>query len=387
MNSRERVIMALNHKEPDRVPFDLGGTNVTGISKTAYRRLLEYLGIKTHGRDLKTFCVIQQLAQIDEDIAGRLETDIRVVAPRTSSSWNLEITDDGNYSRFADEWGINWKMPKNRGFYYDMVDHPLADASSVEDVDRYKWPDMSDSKRYEGLKDELGEVYRKTGCAIVMQGVSAGFFEMGGWLMGMENFYISLAIEPEIACRIMDRAIEVKMAYWEKVLKIGGEYINVAHEAEDLATQNSLLVSPELYRKYIKPRQKELYSFIKKLAPVKVFFHSCGAIKELIPDLIEAGVDILNPVQVSAAGMDDTKALKKEFGKDIVFWGGGIDTQRILPRGTVGEVWDEVRRRVEDLMPGGGFVFNPVHNIQADVPPENIVAMWEAFKEYGRYKK
>ncbi|TAL31974.1 MAG: hypothetical protein EPN93_16645 [Spirochaetes bacterium] len=265
-----------------------------------------------------------------------------------------------------------------------MAAWPLANASSVRDIDEYKWPDVGDNARYAGLKEELREIYENSGCAIVMQGVSAGFFELGGWLRGMENFFVELLGEPEMACRIMDKAMEVKMAYWEKVLSIGRDYILIAHEAEDLASQRSLLISPAVYRKYIKPRQKELYDFIKKQAPVKIFFHSCGAVRELIPDLIEVGVDILNPVQVSAAGMD-TKELKREFGRDIVFWGGGVDTQRILPRGTVAEVREEVKRRLEDLMPGGGFVFNTVHNIQADVPPENIMAMWETLQEYGVY--
>lgn len=386
MNSRERVLMALNHKEPDRVPFDLGGTNVTGISKAAYKRLLDYIGIQREEKEIKTFCVIQQLGQIDDDVANRLKTDVRVVTPRTSSAWNLNILEDGPYYKFVDEWGITWKMPKDGGFYFDMVDRPLADAVTVEDIERYKWPDTADSKRFDGLEEELKEVYDRTGCAIVMQGVSAGFFELSGWLRGMENFFADLICEPELACKIMDKALEVKMHYWDKVLSLGKDYIHVVHEAEDLATQNSLLISPGLYRKYIKPRQKELYSFIKSKAPVKVFFHSCGAVKELIPDLIEVGVDILNPVQVSAAGMG-SKELKKEFGNDIVFWGGGVDTQRILPLGTVEEVKEEVKRRIEDLMPGGGFIFNTVHNIQADVPPENIMAMWEALQEYGIYKK
>lgn len=384
MNSRERVTKALNHIEPDRVPFDFGGTNVSGISMTAYKRLLAHLGITKDEKDLRTFDVIQQLAQVDTEVLDRLKPDIRVVAPRASSVWNLEIREADGYRIFTDEWGITWKMPVNGGLYFDMAAWPLANASSVRDIDEYKWPDVGDNARYAGLKEELREIYENSGCAIVMQGVSAGFFELGGWLRGMENFFVELLGEPEMACRIMDKAMEVKMAYWEKVLSIGRDYILIAHEAEDLASQRSLLISPAVYRKYIKPRQKELYDFIKKQAPVKIFFHSCGAVRELIPDLIEVGVDILNPVQVSAAGMD-TKELKREFGRDIVFWGGGVDTQRILPRGTVAEVREEVKRRLEDLMPGGGFVFNTVHNIQADVPPENIMAMWETLQEYGVY--
>jgi len=185
---------------------------------------------------------------------------------------------------------------------------------------------------------------------------------------------------------LLDAIAEVKMKYWERALALVGKNVMMVSEADDLASQNCALISPQLYRKLIKPRHTKLFSFIKKHAAVdvKIFYHSCGAVAPLLPDLIEAGIDILNPVQVSAAGMD-TKELKRQFGKDLTFYGGGVDTQRILPRGTPAEVRDEVRRRIDDLAPGGGFIFNTVHNIQADVPPENIVAMWEAVREYGVY--
>lgn len=385
MNSRERVELALNHKEPDKVPFDIGGTPVSGIAKVAYVNLLNYLGKPE--REIKMYDHIQQLAQVDKDILDYLKIDTRIVTPRTTQAWNLKIDEDGEYYHFTDEWGILWKMPKVKGFYFDMVKRPLEDIDSVDDLKGYKWPDPTDTARYTGLREELEEVYNKSGCAIVMQCMCAGLFELAGWLRGFENFFVDLMLNPELACAIMDKTMEIKMAYWDKVLSNGGEYISVIQEADDLGTQDSLLLSKELYRKYVKPRHIELNSFIKKKAPhAKIFYHSCGAIKELIPDLIESGVEILNPVQVSAKGMGDTKALKKEFGKDIIFWGGGVDTQRILPKGTPQEVKDEVKRRLEDLMPYGGFVFNTVHNIQADVPPQNIMAMWEALQEYGVYK-
>jgi uroporphyrinogen decarboxylase len=182
----------------------------------------------------------------------------------------------------------------------------------------------------------------------------------------------------------MDKLLEIEMGYWDLILSALGDYIDVVLTANDFAGQKGLLISPSTYRKYIKPRQKKLNSFIKKKKPyVYIFFHSCGSIYDLIPDLIDTGIDIINPVQVSAVKMD-TRKLKKEFGDVLSFW-GGIDTQKILPHGGSQEVKDEVKRRIDDLAPGGGFVFAPVHNIQPDVPPENIIAMWEALQEYGEY--
>jgi uroporphyrinogen decarboxylase len=176
------------------------------------------------------------------------------------------------------------------------------------------------------------------------------------------------------------------MKYWARALELVGKNVMIVSEADDLASQNQTLVAPETYRKLIKPRHARLFSFIKQQAkvPVKIFYHSCGAVASIIPDLIDAGIDILNPVQVSATGMD-TRQLKRRFGKDLTFYGGGVDTQQVLPRGAPAQVREEVRRRIEDLAPGGGFIFNTVHNIQADVPPENIIAMWEAMREFGRY--
>lgn len=211
------------------------------------------------------------------------------------------------------------------------------------------------------------------------------FFQMSFLLRGFEDFFMDLAANPPLACYLMDKVIELKMKFWGLVLEELGDYITVVALADDLGDQRGPRISLQMYKKYIKPRQKKLIGFIRKIAPhpVYIFLHSCGSVYDFIPDLIEVGVDILNPVQVSAANMD-TKKLKKEFGKDIVFW-GGIDTQQVLPRGTTQQVRDEVKRRIDDLAPGGGFIFNPVHNIQEEVPPQNIMAMWEALQDYGIY--
>ena len=223
--------------------------------------------------------------------------------------------------------------------------------------------------------------------AYVLGRNAPGVFEVALWMRGFENYFCDMIANRPFAEALLDIICEIKMKYWGRALELLGENVMIVSEADDLASQDRCLVSPKLYRDLIKPRHTRLFSFIKKQArvPVKIFYHSCGAVSELIPDLIEAGIDILNPVQVSAAGMD-TKELKRRFGRDITFYGGGVDTQQVLPRGTPQEVRDEVHRRIDDLAPGGGFIFNTVHNIQADVPPENIVAMWEALQEYGIYK-
>ncbi|MBI3948409.1 MAG: hypothetical protein HY321_21020 [Armatimonadetes bacterium] len=271
-------------------------------------------------------------------------------------------------------------MPKEEGRYYDLCGHPLSGATSPEDVRRYPWPDPADPARFAGLR-ERAQAARDTGCAVILGGICAGLTEMSLWLRGFENFFTDLASDRPLAEAMLDLILETKVRYWERALAEVGDLVDIIQEADDLAMQQSLLMSPKVYRELIKPRQAVLFAHIKKQAPVFTFFHSCGSVVGIIPDLIEVGVDILNPVQVSAAGMD-THALKRDFGRDIVFWGGGVDTQRVLPRGTPREVRDEVRRRLDDLAPGGGFVFNSVHNIQADVPPENILAMWQTVQAY-----
>jgi uroporphyrinogen decarboxylase len=190
---------------------------------------------------------------------------------------------------------------------------------------------------------------------------------------------------PPLAQQLLRRYTDLQLAYWEKVFSVLGDGVDVAYMADDFAGQNEMLISPASYRKYLKPLHREIFTHIHSHSRAKVFFHSCGAIRQVIPDLIDIGLDILNPVQVSAAGMDSAE-LKREYGRDLTFWGGGVDTQRSFDTGqNRDEVRDDVKRRLHDLMPGGGFVFTPVHNIQANVPPENIVAMWEALQEYGVY--
>lgn len=382
--SRRRVESTLNHQEPDRVPFDLGGTILTGIHEQAYWRLRRYLGLPDVPVEIED--PVQQLARVHEDVKQRLRVDVYGVNPGPPRGWRMPQWSEGGYDKLRDEWDIEWWKPQAGGFYYDMRRHPLAEIKSVAEIARFKFPDPLDAGRYEGMAARADELMNNKQVAYVLGRNAPGIFEIAMWLRGLDQYYRDLLRRRPLAEALLDLVSEIKMKYWGRALETVGRNVMIVSEADDLCGQNGPLIAPQTYRELIKPRHTRLFAFIKQHAavPVKIFYHSCGAVMSILPDLIESGIDILNPVQVSAAGMD-TRELKRRFGQDITFYGGGVDTQRVLPRGTPAEVRDEVRRRIEDLAPGGGFIFNTVHNIQADVPPENILAMWEAVQEYGGY--
>jgi uroporphyrinogen decarboxylase len=377
MNSRERLLTALDHQEPDRIPFDLGSTQVTGIHTVAYRNLRAYLGLPPVEPQLCD--EIQQLALPDGDVIERLGVDVRGLFPLNSHNWNIVNVDAGEAWEYTDEWGITHRRLKPDGLYYSTVKHPLAGAINVEDIRAFKWPDTGDPQRIAGLR-ELALTYRAQGQAVMIKGVLAGVFEMAQRVRGMEALLMDMVADKALACALFDKMVELKLAFWEMALPPLADVVDVISEADDYGTQTSQLISPRMFRELLKPRLKVLIGRIKQLAPrARLFFHSCGNVRPLLPDFVELGVDILNPVHVRATGMEPV-ALKRDFGKDIVFWGGGVDTQGVLPNGSPQQVKDDVRRNVETLAPGGGFVFNAVHNIQADVPPQNVVAMWEALR-------
>ncbi len=386
MNSRERLLTTLEHREPDRVPFDLGSTQVTGIHAVAYRRLRRFLGLPPVE---PAICdAIQGLALPDDDLVELLGVDVRGLFPlnshndRVAERARREAKDDGDeVEAFVDEWGITQHRPYPDGLYFTALRHPLAGAITVDDVARYPWPDTGDPRRIAGLHD-LATEYRAQGRAVMIKGVLAGIFEMAQRVRGMAALMMDMASDEALAEALLDEMVALKLTFWEMALPQLRDVVDVISEADDYGTQASQLISPRMFRRLIKPRLATLFGRIKALAPdARLFFHSCGNVRPLLPDFIELGVDILNPVHVRAAGMNPVE-LKRDFGRDIVFWGGGVDTQDVLPHGTPAEVRDDVRRNIEALAPGGGFVFNTVHNIQADAPPENIAAMWHALREY-----
>ncbi len=382
MNSQKRILTTLNHQEPDRIPFDLGGTQQSGIHIQAYRNLRRYLGLPEIEPRVQTLVI--QSAKLDQDFIDRLNIDVRFVNRYLTTGQPIEFYEEGPYVEFVDDWGCKRRKPKQGGLYYDICQHPFDVDDLTERLKTYRWPDPTHPGRFTGLKEEA-RLAREQGKLVVLGAHCAGIFESAWFLRGLQRFFIDLALEPKVAEFFLDKVLELKIAFWERALAELGELVDIVNEADDVAGQEGLLMSPEMYRQFIKPRHRKLFTRIKQAAPhVKLFFHTCGAIRPLIPDLIELGVDILNPVQISAKGMDPFE-LKREFGRDLCFWGGGVDTQNVLCRGTPGEVKGHVRRNIEAFAPGGGFVFAAVHIVQADVLPENFMAMWETLQEYGHY--
>lgn len=379
---RERVRAALAHKEPDRIPLDLGATGSTGICGHAYHALRKHMGLPD--KPLKIWHVMQQLAQIDEDLLGPLGVDVRTLSSDPMGAGELEIFEKDGFYNYIDEWGIGFHMPIENGHYYDMYHHPLANAETIRDVERHNWPDPTELTRYEGLAEAAKKMYEETDVAITFASYGAGQFDMLNWLCGLEQGMMNLASNLELSLAIMEKVTDLKCQYLETTLPMVAPYIDVVMECDDLGCQNGPLFSPKTYHQYIKPMHTRVFDTIRKHTDATIYFHSCGSVTDFLPGLIESGVQALNPVQVSAANMD-TKMLKREFGKDIVFWGGGCDTQKILWQGTTQQVRDEVKRRIDDLAPGGGLIFAQVHNIQNGVPPENLIAMWESWKEFGKY--
>lgn len=380
LTSRQRVLRALEHKEPDKVPFDLGATAVTGIHTIAHINLLSYWGIKEDQSIIVD--KVQQLAGPSESLLRRLHVDTRGVFVQGPQDKIQQTTKNGDKC-LVNDFGIMLRMSKGSLCYDDIV-APLVGEIDKEDINRHGWPDPRDPHLVQGIRNKARNFQKQEYFTVLGSNICGGFFTFGARIRGFSDFFSDLAGYPQRACWIMDRLIDIKMQFYEALFEEMDDEIDAVIEADDFGTQRGLFISRAMYKRYIKPRQNKLFSFIKKHFSGYLILHSCGSVRELIPDFIEVGVDILNPIQVSAADMD-TKRLKKEFGEDIVFWGGGIDTQYVLPKGTPREVQEEVKKRIEDLAPGGGFIFAPVHNIQADVPPINVEAMWLALQDYGRY--
>ncbi len=389
MNSRERILATLEHKAPDRVPLDLAGSHVTGIHKIAYENLCAKLDMNA---DASFADDIQQVVIPSEEVLNKLEVDTRGLYPLCSHNWNVKGKDVGEMLEHLDEWGLTQHLPKNDGFWWSMVGSPM-DAPMIEtsQIDDFTWPNPCLPERIAGLREQAIK-HREAGKIVMMKGLCAGVFEMGQRIRGMENFLCDLLADPDVACKLMDKILELKIQFWDMALTELGDVVDIVVESDDYGTQASQLVSPDTFRELIKPRVAELISSIKdKFTETKkdgekgyFFFHSCGNVRSILPDFIEIGVDILNPVHISATGMNPVE-LKRDFGKDVTFWGGGIETQNILPNGTPEEIKEDVKRNLDALMPGGGYVFNTVHNIQAEIPPENVMAMYEALREFGKY--
>lgn len=380
MKPRERLLAALNHVEADRIPIDLASSSVTGMVRQAYVGLREALALPYEQVQILDPC--HQLARISEDVLLALEVDTRSVAANPPASYKMAITSDGDYWTYRDEWGAKLRMPKEGGLYFDFVEFPVAEPT-LQALDAYRWPDPDDPSRFAGLRDRARALYEETDFALV------GTAPMGSDILarmqrtfGLEQTMMALVAHPDFAEAYLDRLTDIAVRSWENFLDSVGEYIQVAAMMEDLGTQTAPMLSPALYRRLIKPREARIVDVIKRKSQAKVFLHSCGAIRAFIPDFIEIGIDILNPIQVAAQGMEDTAQLKRDFGRHLVFWGGACDAQRVAPFATPEEVRAEVRRRIADLAPGGGYVFSWIHDIQPDVTAQNILAAFQTARDH-----
>ncbi len=382
MTSRERVLAALNFRAPDRVPIDLGGFQ-SGIHKKAYMDLLSYLG---KDEEIVMLDPVQQLVKPSEEILELLKVDVRYVTAKGPRGFDGAIRQNFRkgelWHDLKDEFGVIWSMPDKQQLYMDISYHPLAEAT-IEDIELYPFPDGADPSRFEGLRDEVLKIRENTPYAI-STGIGGVIYEICWYMRGLERWFMDMLENPSFCEALLDKVLKYWLEYFTGFMKEIGDMVDVVMIGDDLAGQTGPLFQPEFYRSVVKPRQKKLVQHIKSLTSSKIWYHSCGSLVEYIPDLIDNGIDILNPVQITAKGMDPD-FLKNSFGKELVFWGGGIDSQHVLPFVSPDEVKANVKVNMEAFKPGGGYVFNNVHNIQAGVPPENIMAMYEAAFEYGQY--
>jgi len=389
MNSFERLNIALSHKEPDRIPYDLAGTTVTGINKKAFVRAMEFRGLSTD-YEKKGIDPIQQIVTPIETTLRLLNSDTRRIGSRRIPDFEKIVTVKDGRWEFTDNWGCLWKMDESKDFYFNQFTFPLEQFASIDEgLQNYRFPDIG--LHSDLIRSDLSEqVQNIHDYGVIADRNCAGLTETSLRLRGYQNWYLDTMIDPAGVEKLLDLILEYKFKYWDLVIDWLIEnnlqdVVSVVSECDDLGTQTSTLLEPEYLRTTIIPRFGLLWSHIKRRLPhVKIFMHTCGSVRVLLPDLIKAGLDILNPVQFTALNME-LKELKKDFGKDLVFWGGGVDTQSTLKNARPEHVKDEVKKIIDIMAPGGGFVYAPVHNIQEDVPPENFWAMWDTLQEYGKY--
>lgn len=400
MTPRERLLSVLRHQEPDRLVIDFGGTDCSSIHLRPYDQLRKMLGIEP--RPIVCGELIQQIADMDNEIQNRFYASAKGLFPGPSSyqTWNapygvqvlvpsqwnpVRLKDEGVGIRSANGT-LSSKMAKD-GFYFDPVSFPLANITDLNELDTFdtlfeRWdysPVFDESVQAYGSRAHT--LYKNTDKAVVASW-RMHFLQAGQIMRGYETFMIDLLTDEPLVRRMMEKLLSAYKRRVDVFAPAIKGAVDIIFLTDDLGTQNTSIIAPKTYRSLIKPYIAELVKHIKKCLGIPVLMHSCGAIREFIPDLIEIGIDAINPVQIAANGMEPA-ALKKDFGRDITFWGGGCDTQHVLSKGTPKAVAEEAKRLIDIFSPEGGFVFTQVHNIQPDVPSENIISLYETAMKYG----
>ena len=416
MNSRDRVQKVLEHEIPDRVPIDFGGMRSSGIATIAYNKLREKLGI-SNGL-VKMYDFIQQLAYPEEEIMKLFNIDVINAGQaflKERGDWdewflndgskclipsylNIETTSDSTVLLKDNKNFILGKKPKSSLYvdqsYWVYQNLPkLPEKFNNEDLVKFVWaipspPDhlnIFDDAEFKIFISGIKDLYDNTDYSILLP-VGCNLFEWGTWIRGLENFLVDVYIDKKGVQRLLDHLVELHLRKLERIIEGVGEYIDVLNFGDDLGGQDRPFMSPDIYTEVFKSRHKKMWDFVHEKSNCKVFIHSCGSIYELLPALIDAGLDVLNPVQTTCRDMEPER-LKKEFGNNLIFWGGCCNTRDVLAKGTPKDVKEDVKKRMGILGENGGLVFNQIHNVLADVPPENVIAMLEAANEFGFYGK
>lgn len=373
MQPRERVLAALDHQEPDRVPIDLGSCGPTAIHVRAYQRLLTVLGIE---EEIEIWDTVGQLAKPSETVLELVGADVRGIRVG-GSAYSPDLL---SARELVDRWGTVWQRPES-GLCFNIANYPLQQATR-SDLERYPWPDGTSPDLVNGLGERARYLHEETSYAVLGE-ISGHIFERAQMLRGFDTLLYDMAADRGFVEELFDRILAVEVDTASTFLDAVGRYLDIIAFKDDIAMQSGPVISPQMFQEMIKPRMGKLIEIIRSKTQAKLWFHSCGSVYYAIPDLIELGVEILNPVQVQAVDMD-TARLKRKFGENLAFW-GGVDTQHVLPFGAPEDVRAEVRRRISDLGPGGGYVLASVHNIEADVPGENTWAMYQTAHQFGRY--
>lgn len=372
MNHRERLMAALSHEQPDHVPIDLGGTVDSSIVVEGYEKLKQHFGLTSETRICQR---MTRVVEVDERILKALDIDTRAVFPGSPLKGKDQELGSG---RYRDLWGVERIKPEH-SFYYDQTSFPLAGKITIADIVKYPWPDPDDPGIVQGLKERVRWIREQTDCAAILR-VPAPFVHTSQYLRGFEDWYCDIALNAKVLEALFDAILEVTLQAARNILKEVGQEVDVVICGDDLGAQRRLQISHDHYLKYIKPRHAKYFRQIHDLSPAKFLFHTCGSVVSIIDDLIEIGVDALNPVQVAAAAMDPVE-LKRRYRGRMAFW-GAMDTQHVLPHGSVRDVKKMVEERIEQMGEEGGYILAAVHNIQPDVPLENILVMFQHAREY-----
>lgn len=381
ITGRERVLAAINHEEPDRVPIVIGASNATGLKAGPYRGLKQLLGVTSEDRYIYDWPELGTILP-DEAVLERLHADVRGIFDSFPAATLARNGARPAHSPFIDDWGSG-QVEVEAGTWYPGI-HPMAEATTIEAIERYPWPDMDDPTRVADVRAAAARLAADNQYAILATPWLLFPFERAFAMQGLETFLMNLALEPEFAEALLWKIAERCKALMGHFLDALADDVDMIKIGDDLGTEQSLLMSPAMYRRILKPIHADYIAFIKARTKAKVFFHTDGDVYDLLDDLVEIGVDILNPVQSGSGKLGNLAEVKRRYGSRLAFC-GAIDTQHVLPNGTPAEVRAEVRRAIATLGPGGGYLLSAVHTVMNEVPAENVLAMVDAALEFGSY--